>query len=273
MAYKIAIAGLSNTGKSFSRRTLTKGEEVFVISPSHKALHFRDSKGESLKRMNVSSGKILTTAELAASKGVSINALGSLLTTAPVGAITITGNFMVMPDLAYLEFWLKVVDKHMPHIKVLILPDFTHYISEILSQKTFISRKSGGEAYQRFWELAADALNNFITSIDALRDDLLVVTEYHCEYVEAVNMFKIFVPGGNMLNDKFLIDSYYDVMLYTHVLDDSDGISQSERYKFVTRRTDKYNARCLGLFEEAYIPNDLQMVIDKVRKYLGIENN
>ena len=153
---------------------------------------------------------------------------------------------------------------------MLILPDFTHYISEVIANKNFILRKSGGEAFQRFWELAADALNNFITSIDELREDLLVVTEFHCEFNEANNMYEIFVPGGKMLKDKFLPDSYYDVMLYTHVLEDAEGIKQGDRYKFVTRRTDKYNARCLNLFEEAYIPNDLQMVSDKVREYVGI---
>jgi hypothetical protein len=112
-------------------------------------------------------------------------------------------------------------------------------------------------------------LNNFITSIDELREDLLVVTEYHCEYNESNGMFEIFVPGGKMLKEKFLPDSYYDVLLYTHVVEE-DGTPQSQRYKFVTHRSDKYNARCLNLFEETYIPNDLQLVIDKVREYIGI---
>ena len=84
-------------------------------------------------------------------------------------------------------------------------------------------------------------------------------------------MFEIFVPGGKMLKDKFLPDSYYDVMLYTHVLEDDGTIKQSDRYKFVTHRTDKYNARCLNLFEETYIPNDLQLVVDKVKDYIGIK--
>ena len=271
MAYKIGIIGQPNTGKSFSRKNLKNGEEVFVLSPSHKALHFKDSNGNALKRLNISYGAYNTTEEIATAKGLQINALGQVLVKAPQGTFSTTGNYLVMKDLKYLEDWVKFIDKHMLNIKILILPDFTHFLSEVIAQKEFISRKAGGEAFQRFWELAADALNNFITSIDSLREDLLVVTEYHSEYNENTGMFEIFVPGGKMLKDKFLPDSYYDVMLYTHVLEDADDIKQADRYKFVTRRTEKYNARCLDLFEDAYIENDLQKVIDKVKEYIGLQ--
>ncbi len=269
MAYKIGLVGLTNTGKSYSRKTLRKGEETFILSPSHKALHIRDSKGEPLKRLNIATEANKTTDEIASKLGISRNALAGKLLKTP-NPFTITGNYFVMKDIRFLEDWVRFIDLKMPNIKLLILPDFTHYISEVIAQKEFIQRKAGGEAFQRFWELAADALNNFITSIDELREDLIVVTEYHCEYSEAKGMFEIFVPGGNMLKDKFLPDSYYDVMLYTHVLDDDESVKQSDRYKFVTRKTDRYNARCLNLFDDKYIANDLQLVLDKVKEYLGV---
>ena len=270
MAYKIGLVGLTNTGKSFSRKTLKKGEETFIISPSHKALHIRDSKGSPLKALDVlAPPNINNINEFCTKLMCNKNALaGKLLKAA--NPFEVRGNHIVMKDIRYLESWINFVDKKMPHIKLLILPDFTHYISEILAQKEFIMRKAGGEAFQRFWELAADALNNFITSIDELRDDLLVVTEYHCEFNEATQMFEIYVPGGKMLKEKFLPDSYYDVLLYTHVMPNEDGIKTSDRYKFVTKRVDKYNARCMDLFEDEYIPNDLQLVVDKVREYVGI---
>jgi len=37
----------------------------------------------------------------------------------------------------------------MPHIKTIIIPDFTHFISAILADRKFIARKAGGEAFQR----------------------------------------------------------------------------------------------------------------------------
>lgn len=269
MAYKIGIVGLTNTGKSFSRKTLRKGEDVFVLSPTQKALHIRDSDGNPLKPLNVATDKSPSLMEIAKATGTSRNTVVYKLLNK--SGLSITGNYFVMKDLKYLEAWLQFIDKQMPHIKILIMPDFTHYISEILSNKEFIQRKSGGEAFQRFWELAAEALNNFITSIDELREDLLVVTEYHCEYDEAKEIFEIYVPGGKMLKDKFLPDSYYDVLLYTHVLEDDGSLKQSERYKFVTHKTGKYNARCLDLFEDTFIPNNLQLVVDKVSDYIGLK--
>lgn len=269
MAYKIGIVGLTNTGKSYSRRTIKNGENVFILSPSHKALHIRDSEGNPLKPLNIFTDSSKNMEEICTKLSCTKNALaGKLLKAA--NPVNIEGNYLVMKDVKMLEDWIKFVSLKMPHIKTLILPDFTHYISEIIAQKEFIQRKSGGEAFQRFWELAADALNNFITGMDEMREDLLVVTEYHCEYNEATGMFEIFVPGGKMLKDKFLPDSYYDVMLYTHVMEDDGNIKQSDRYKFVTYNTGKYNARCLNLFEDPYIPNDLQLVLDKVREYIGI---
>lgn len=158
----------------------------------------------------------------------------------------------------------------MPHIKVIILPDFTHYISKILATKSFIEQKSGGQAFQRFWELAANALNSFFLHIDKLPEDLIVVTEFHIEFDESANMYKIFVPGGKMLNDKFLADSYYDILLYTHVESEDDFPEDEDRYKFVTKRIGKYNARSAGLFKEPFVENNLQEVIDRVKKYNGL---
>jgi len=111
-------------------------------------------------------------------------------------------------------------------------------------------------------------LNNFIISLDNLRDDLIIVTEYHQEYNEQEDIFKIFVPGGKMLEEKFKIDSYYDFMLYTHVEQAEDGEVQA--YKFVTKRWKQYNARFAGLYEETLIDNNLDKVLKDVRNYLGL---
>lgn len=269
MAYKIGLVGLTNTGKSYSRKTLKNGEDIFILSPSQKALHIKDSKGNPLKHLSITTDKSDSMDKIAAALGVNRNGLAGKLLKADA-KLTIFGNYFVMKDLRYLEDWLRFISQKMPNIKMLILPDFTHYVSEILSNKEFIQRKSGGEAFQRFWELAADALNNFITSIDELREDLLVITEYHCEFNEANDTYEIYVPGGKMLKEKFLPDSYYDILLYTHVLEDDGNIKQSDRYKFVTHKTAKYNARCLNLFEDTFIPNDLQLVVDKVKSYIGM---
>jgi hypothetical protein len=274
MAVKLGIIGLPNTGKSFSRRNIEKGEEVFVIAPSRKNMHLKSSDGQTIKQLNVGFKDLKTTEELMRAKNYPhIRDLFIKAMAAPPEAkkdFNISGNWVVCKKLSDLEVYLKFVDKMMPHIKTIILPDFTHFVSEVIADQEFIKRKAGGEAFQRFWELAGDTLNNFIASIDELRDDLIVVTEYHAEYNEVADMYEIFVPAGKMLKEKFLPDSYYDYMLYTHVNIPESGEPGPKDYKFVTRRVKKYNARTSGLFQEAFIPNDLNLVLTKMREQLGI---
>lgn len=238
MAIKIGIIGIPNSGKSYSRKSIKNGEEVFVLAPSHKSMHLTTSDGKPIQKSITKDGN------------------------------WVSGNWKLIKSLPALSANLKYISAKMPQIKTVIVPDFTHFISRIIADKGFISRKAGGEAFQRFWELAADTLNNFILSIDDLRDDLLVVTEYHAEYSEVEEIFKIFVPGGKMLEEKFKLDSYYDFMYYTHVSRDDNG--EVKGHHFVTRKWDKYNARSADLFEDVLIPNDLQLVLDKTRAELGI---
>ena len=266
MAVKIGIIGEPNTGKSYSRKFIDRGEDVFILAPSAKSRHITTSENIPIKRLNVSTPISPTLEDMATKLGkTSIHDVIPLL--ASKTDLTITGNYIVC-KLEHVFNYLQFIDKKMPNIKTVIIPDFTHFISAILADKKFISRKAGGEAFQRFWELAGDALEGIILSIDDLREDLLVVTEYHSEYNEVSDTWEIFVPGGKMLRQAFKLDSYYDFMFYTHVVKKDNG--EVESYNFVTRKWDKYNARSSELFKDTLIPNNLEVVISEVRTYNGI---
>lgn len=269
MALRIGIAGYQNSGKSYSRKFIDKGENCFIIAPSHKMTHLTNSKNEPLKRLDFKTEKVASIKEAVIKTGMNRNAIVKA-SIAKDDIENIIGNWDVVDNLQYLTSYLDFVVQKMPHIDVIILPDFTHYISKILATKSFIDQKSGGGAFQRFWELAANALNSFFLYIDKLPEDLIVVTEFHIEFDESAEMYRIFVPGGKMLNDKFLADSYYDILLYTHVESEDDFPEDADRYKFVTKRIGKYNARCAGIFKDAYIENNLQEVINRVKAYNGL---
>jgi len=270
MALKLGIIGEPNTGKSYSRKFLKKGEEVFIIAPSSKAMHITTSEGLPLKRLQVSTEKSKSLEEMRDRNNLEmISDIIPVLLKKEPNELTITGNF-ILTKLRTLESCLLFVDKFMPSIKTIILPDVTHFVSSVIADKEFIKRKAGGEAYQRFWELAGEVLNGIIESIDKLREDLIVVTEFHSEYDENLDSWKIFMPGGKMIIEKFKLDSYYDFMLYTHVNVKDDGVVTSDSYKFVTRKHGKYNARMSELFKDTFIPNNLEIVLTEIRKYNGI---
>lgn len=277
MAYKLGIAGLPNTGKSFSRRTIKDGENVFILMPSNKVAHLRDSNDVPLKTFDITTPKVKNKKDYIAALGVkNVHQLISYINTkVPVGKITkemLKGNLQIVKDLADLPIWLEFISKHCTWIHTVIIPDFTHFISEVISTDEFIGRKAGGEAYQRFWELAAKALKNFVLSIDKYREDLVVVTEYHAEFDTDLQGYDIFSPAGKMLKEKFLVPSYYDILLFTDVKMEEEGEERSsDSYRFVTRPTKRFPyARTMDLFDETFIPNDLQRVLTKVREYVGI---
>lgn len=267
MALRVGIVGKPNTGKSYSRKTIKKGEECFILAPSRKAFNLKTSEGKALQRLSINGvdyeqkvkEKFRSTAELFYTLSSSTK------------EIKLEGNWILCEEIATAEYALKFISDKMPHIKNIFIPDFTHFISAVLANRSFISRKSGGEAFQRFWELAGDTLNGFFLSIDKLREDLIIVTEYHSEYDEIGGVYEIFVPGGKMLKEKFLPDSYYDYMFYTHVeLDPDTGEVLPEGYKFVTKKSGRYNARSKNIYPDVMVNNDLQDVLDKVRIEEGI---
>jgi hypothetical protein len=275
MAHRIGLVGMPNTGKSFSRVTLKEPKKTFVISPSQKMTYLKDEEGKALPQADITTpdGSFRdVVVKLRQAKPIEF--LNFVMAMPDKSKVTLTGNHIVVRTLQELAAWTHLVNELRPEIHTLILPDFTHYISSIIGSSDFIKRKSGGEAFQRFWELAGDALNGYLTNIDFLREDLIVVTEFHSEYVEEEDSYRIFVPAGKMLQEKFIPDSYYDFLFYTKVIAETVEPDYGKRFKFVVNRSGRYPARSGAAFAaQMEIPNDLQLVIDSVRKYIGIPLN
>lgn len=248
MAIKIGIMGPPNTGKSYSRSFLTNAEETVVLASSAKATYLKDKEGKPLPKLP---------------------SLADMKTTVQSGN-QIKGNWAMVPDIKSVETYLSVISKYMPHIKTVVIPDFTHYISKILASEAFMKANAGGGAFARFWTLAAESLNSFFLGADNLREDLVVVIEFHAEFNDTEDVFQIFVPGGKMLSEKFKPESYFDIMLCTYIQKNDDDSVTADSYKFVTRKFGFYNARSMELFAETLIPNNLQTVLDKVRAYFHI---
>jgi hypothetical protein len=280
---RICLLGPVNSGKSYSRNTIPDGENVLVIEASYKATYLTTSENKPVGMLTIHTTKYngweAARAHYKLSPKAPLTTITNyLIKTYPTGSFKrkhLPGNVVICKDIKELPDWLYFVDKHMPWIHTVILPDFTHYISEIISSTEFIERKIGGEAYQRFWELAAYALRGFILASDNIRPEIFVVTEYHAEYNEEQGRYQVFTSGGKMLTEKFLPTSYYDILLCTHVEEDETSQHQEATdYKFVTRRTRKYpDARSMNLFESLFIPTDLNMVLEKVRENTGLSKS
>lgn len=155
MAYKIGLIGLPNSGKSYSRSFIEKGEEVFVLSPSHKATYLTDSNGNPVQPLEVSMKTPKNKFENLKEIGEAMKfpnrheTIKQLLNVPKEYELTVSGNYAVCSQLNLIPAYLKFVSEKMPHIKTLVLADFTHWINYIISSESFRNRKSGGEAYAR----------------------------------------------------------------------------------------------------------------------------
>lgn len=281
MATKIGLVGPPNSGKSYSRRHL-KGEEVFLLMPSDKLPHLTLTGGAPLKRATYSLPNTKTTEKtLEVLNSVYDNKYKLRKYMLPhyqdllkshgdrLKGLKVEGDYEVIKHLQYLEAYLWYISDNMPEKKIVFLPDFTHYISEIISKKSFIDQKSGGQAFQRFWELAGQTLNAFFTQVDEMRDDLFLITEFHSEYEEVEEQFKIFVPAGKMLSEKFKPESYYDDLYFTHTLKNEDT-NEVANWVFYVNKYGPFNARNGWGCKDLYLPNDLNPIISKIRKLKGV---
>jgi hypothetical protein len=178
------------------------------------------------------------------------------------------GNVILCEKLAELRVYLQFINKMLPWVHTVILPDFTHFIAEAITEEGFRARKLGGEQYAKYLDLAADTLKNFIASSNVLRHDLIVVTEYHLEFDENLKNFHLFLPGGQMVREKFMPASYYDILVHTKAIFGDDPAVDPTQYVFVTRATVEYpQARTSDLYEfaELEVPNNLQDLLTRFR--------
>lgn len=268
MATSIALVGEPATGKSHSRINLDpKTTAVFAPSAKNpkikglKRLKFLSSKG-SAKDYDAWAAPQLGPKPF---RYKYANLLFKQIAANPKAVFPkITGSYMVIKELEYVLSNMKMVDEHMPHIKVLIFPDFTHFISTILSSDAFRGQSAGGKAFERFWSLAADLLNTFFNSIFEMRDDLTVVIEFHSEFDEKTLEYSIFTCAGKMLKEKFLPDSYFDNLFYTSPEYDEEG--NVINWRFIVNHHNGFKGRNdLGITEN-WVPNDLAPIITQIQQ-------
>lgn len=286
MAQRVALIGLPNTGKSISRKFIYDGERAFVIAPSSKLTHLFTSEGKTkgegiyempkggkpVQKLDFTINGISSEDFMKKNKVPNFHELvKGMVVNQHNFKIEATGNYILCSDLKYVNYYQHFVSKFMPQINMLFLADFSHWISYILRSSNFRNKKSGGQAFERFWDLAADSLDNIILAADKLRDDLLVYTEYHAQYNEEEDIYKVFVPAGKMLNDKFLPKSYYDVCLHTEILPYEEEPEDKFRYKFVVKNLGRKDGRSMNIFddieENGMIPNNIELVDNRIREY------
>jgi ABC-type dipeptide/oligopeptide/nickel transport system ATPase component len=173
-------------------------------------------------------------------------------------------NYIEIENPKQIESVLQQVHEKAPHIKSVIIDDANYLMGFTLI------KKATEVGFTKFSLMAQDMLN-MLMKAKKLRDDLTIFYMCHPEAVmdeEKIISYKM-KTSGKAIDTQIKLDGLFSTVLYTYVETDKDGKST---YQFLTNRMGLYPAKSPdGMFEELLIPNNLEIVSQKVNAYYNEE--
>lgn len=169
-------------------------------------------------------------------------------------------NYKEVDDALEIARLLKTISDKASHIKNIVIEDSNYIMGFNMVAK---ATETG---YQKFSLMAKDMVDLFRTA-RTLREDIIVFYFTHPEVIEdsgEIIGYKM-KTAGKLIDNQVLLEGLMTVCLYTFVEEQKDGTAN---YNFVTNRFRKFPAKSpSGMFDEIKIPNNLQLVVDKVNEY------
>ena len=155
---------------------------------------------------------------------------------------------------------IKHVDEKMPAIKTLVVDDWQY-----MSSFEYFDR-ANEKGYDKFTQIAAN-LAQVAKMPKDLRDDLTVIFLTHSEDSTDLNgnRKKKKKTIGKMIDNTLTLEGLFSIVLFGKVNKNDDGELE---YGFETQNNGENTCKSpQGMFEERFIPNNLQYVKDCMKKY------
>lgn len=168
-------------------------------------------------------------------------------------------NYMEENDATKIQRLLKTLSNEATHIKNVIIEDANYIMGFNLVAK---ATETG---FTKFSVMAQQILN-LIQSAKELRDDMTIYYFSHLDELEDGNEIANYKmkTAGKMIDNQIKLEGLFTVVLYA--ITESKG--EKTEYFFITNRYRKYPAKSpMEMFDEIKIPNNLQIVSDKVNDY------
>lgn len=169
-------------------------------------------------------------------------------------------NYVELDDANEITRRLRVLSDTAPHIKTIVIEDSNYIMGfNMVAKATEVG-------YTKFSVMAQEMVNMF-KEARKLREDITVFYLTHLDTIEddgSIIGYKI-KTAGKLIDNQVLLEGLLTVCLYTNVEEKKDGTVE---YSFLTNRYKKFPAKSpSGMFDEIKIPNNLQLVVDKVNEY------
>jgi len=169
------------------------------------------------------------------------------------------GNFINTSDVSVIASILNYVSTKRPEIKNVIVEDAQY----LMGFEAMDRAKEKG--YEKFTDIAQKFYSVLKAAIQ-MRDDLNVFVTCHSENVGTPDDPQLKIKTiGRMVDNVITVEGLFTYVLFTSIQKDEES---KPLYLFQTHSDGTTTAKSpMGCFEEDYIPNDLQYVIDKIAEY------
>lgn len=170
-----------------------------------------------------------------------------------------SGNFYATSNVDQIGKMLQIIDKKMPHITTVVIDDYQY----VMGFEAMDRAKE--KSYDKFTDMAQHAYQVLKTAMN-MRDDLYVVVSTHSENIgDRINPYNKMKTLGKMLDSVITLEGLFTYVLFTTIQRDDDNKSS---YKFITNSDGTCTAKSpMGLFDDTYVDNDLNMVINRIKEY------
>lgn len=170
-------------------------------------------------------------------------------------------NYVKSSDAAQIAATLKAISARAPHIKQVVVDT----VNAIMGDKVMAEMKKPG--FDKWANLAyiIYELYNLVNS-DEIREDLVVIFIGHIEpYQDNGDTKWRLKVAGKMLNN-FSVEAKVTYTFYTLVERNGDDV----KYMLTTQSNGYNTARTPAELFDYMIPNDMNYVINEIRKFEGL---
>lgn len=160
-------------------------------------------------------------------------------------------NYYATDDWAKLCEYIRAIDERRPEIKTLVIDDFQYLLANEFM------RRALEKGFDKFSDIAQHAWM-VIKTLTSTRSDLYCFVLSHSDS-DGLGKVKC-KTIGKMLDDKITLEGMFTIVLHSLLVDD--------KYMFLTQNDGTHLAKSpLDMFDDKYIDNDLQIVMDKMKLY------
>ena len=155
---------------------------------------------------------------------------------------------------------MQHVNDKMPHINTLVIDDWQY-----MSSFEYFDR-ANEKGYDKFTQIAAN-LAQVAKMPKDMREDLTIFFLTHSEDSTDINGHRKVKAKtiGKMIDNTLTLEGLFSIVLFGHVKKDEDG---QLHYGFDTVNNGENTCKSpMGMFEDSFIDNDLQLVKDCIAEY------